>query len=138
MVRLRKGRPYGLSCWNQHKSICQMCALLLVAYALSAHRFGRAVSSGSGSTLPALPSPGGETHSYYTLQADPLVASIETQRLKCALCLAWINIELQQEQVWHVWRRHRTICMAGYVGSILRIPPHILSLASFLSQNPIS
>ncbi|KAF8505058.1 hypothetical protein JB92DRAFT_765287 [Gautieria morchelliformis] len=108
-VKLRKGRPYGLSCWNQHKSMCYMMSPQPSVPARSA----------SGSTSPSLPHPDSEKHMYNPLISDPLVASIEPQRIKCALCLTWIDFGPSKDLVWH---RHRTSCVADNVNSF-SLPP---------------
>jgi hypothetical protein len=84
-------------------------------------------SSGSGLTSPSLPPLGAETYSYDALKTDPLVASIESQRIKCTLCLAWINVELQHERAVREWRQHRTTCVASYVGPCFIATPSFIS-----------
>ncbi|KAF8581534.1 hypothetical protein K439DRAFT_1414211 [Ramaria rubella] len=96
-VKLRKGRAYGLSCWNQHKMSCQPS---------SRSPIPSGSSSGSTSPFPLL----SEMHTL--LASDPLVATINVQRVKCALCLAWVDVGGQKDLDVNAWRRHRTTCVS--------------------------
>ncbi|KAF8506406.1 hypothetical protein BU17DRAFT_100765 [Hysterangium stoloniferum] len=94
-VRLRKNRPYGLSCWKAHK--------------LSYHKPSQSPTPpASSSFLPQSTYDDG----YKTLKADSLVLRIDSSSVKCANCLRWIDIGHRNDFDMNAWRQHRDGCIS--------------------------